>query len=148
MNFLKSLPLAVLLLSAVFSATSAQAQDDAPVHYVAQTTTKYVIPEGSTAEDAKKALQEYFDKVLSKNKYLLHYAMYRHAWGSQGGTLVASMEFASWADIDNFENENEALEKAAWPDETARKAFLKKMSSYLDPYHRDEIYTVVSGMRK
>ncbi len=58
------------------------------------------------------------------------------------------MEFETWADIDNFEKECTKLEKEAWPDEAARSAFLKKMASYMDTHHSDEIYTVAPGMRK
>lgn len=96
-----------------------------------------------------KMQQEYYDKVIAKSTLVKHYQIYRHAWGSMGATVVITLEFATWEDIMKFnQEEREKLENAAWPDEAARKAFVKKMDSYEDRFHRDEIYTVSNTMRK
>ena len=65
-----------------------------------------------------------------------------------GASIVTSMEFELWAGIDNFEKECTKLENEAWPDGAARSAFLKKMASYMDTHHSDEIYTVIKSMQK
>jgi hypothetical protein len=149
MKHFKFVPMAALFLALCGTTTRAVAQDKPDVHYITQTTQKIVIPDGSTEEDMWEVMQEYYDKVLAKSVVLKHYEVYRHAWGSLGATVVITLEFNTWEDIMKFnEIEREALEKAAWPDEAARKAFIKKMNSFEDPYHRDEIYVVRNSMRK
>ena len=149
MKYLKTVPLAGLLLALCCTTSTVIAQEKPDINYITQTTQKIVIPEGSTEDDMWKAMQEYYDKVLSKSTVMLHYNIYRHAWGSLGASVVTTLEFKTWEDIMKFnETEREALEKAAWPDETARKAFIKKLSGFEDPYHRDEIYAVRNSMRK
>jgi len=151
MKHLKSiiLPLAMLVVALFGTITRALAQEKPDINYISQTTQKIVLPDGGTEEDMWKAMQEYYDKVLAKSVVLMHYTVYRHAWGSLGASLVITLEFDTWEDIMKFnEVEREALEKAAWPDEAARKAFLKKLNSFEDPYHRDEIYAVRNSMRK
>ena len=138
-----------LCVGLLTTATRAVAQDKPDVNFVTQTTQKIVLPEGTTEDDMWKVMQEYYDKVLSKSVVLKHYTVFRHAWGSLGASLVVTLEFDTREDIMKFnETEREALEKAAWPDEAARKAFMKRMNSFEDPYHRDEIYAVRNSMRK
>jgi hypothetical protein len=148
MKYLKTVTLSGLVMAACVFGTRAMAQDQPPAHFVVQTTSKFDLPEGTDRAEVQKTYQEYYDKVISKSQLVKHYAMYIHAWGSLGASYVTSMEFDTWADVDKFSDEFDALEKAAWPDETARKAFMKKLESYRDPYHRDEIYTVMPTMRK
>ena len=149
MPSLRMLPFAAFGLCTVLSTSTASAQEKPDVNLITQTISKITVPDGMTEDDMWKMQQEYFDKVLAKSTILKHYTIYRHAWGSLGASIVVNLEFATWADIDAFnEGEREALEKAAWPDEAARKAFLKKMNAFLDPYHRDVIYTISNTMRK
>ena len=149
MKYLKIVPVACLVLALCGTSMRAVAQEKLDVNYITQTTQKIVIPDGSTEDDMWKVMQEYYDKVLSKSVVLKHYSTFRHAWGSLGASMVITLEFATWEDIKKFnEVEREALEKAAWPDEAARKAFMKKLNSFEDPYHRDEIYTISNTMRK
>lgn len=142
------LPIVALSIALCGAGPQATAQDKPANTFLAQTTIHFTMPEGTTREEVQKAFQEYFDKVISKSTLIKHFAIYIHAWGSQGGSYVRSMEFASWEDLGKFEDELEALEKAAWPDEAARKAFLKKLESYSDMHHSDEIYSVMNSMRK
>ena len=148
MKKLNILALSTLLAAACVTSSSAVAQEAPAVSYIAQTTAKFVMPEGTTRADVQGAFQEYYDKVISKSKLVKHYSMYIHAWGSLGGSYVTSMEFEKWEDLGKFNEEFDELAKAAWPDETARKAFFKKMGSYSDMHHSDEIYTVMNSMRK
>ena len=130
-------------------AQTSTAPEKPDVNYITQTTAKIFIPEGGSEDEMWKMQQEYYDKVISKSAAVKHYQIYRHAWGSMGATVVITLEFATWEDIMKFnETEREALEKAAWPDEAARKAFMKKMDSYDHRYHRDEIYDGGNKMRK
>ena len=144
-----SLPVIALALALAGASLRATAQDKPDVNFISQTTAKIVLPDGTTEADMWKAQQEYYDKVLAKSTLLKHYSIYRHAYGSMGASIVITLEFGAWDDIDKFnEVEREALEKAAWPDEAARKAFLKNLAAFEDPYHRDEIYTIRNTMRR
>lgn len=128
---------------------STYAQDEPKTNFITQATSRLVIPEGEEESEFWKMQQQYFDKVISKSKLVLHYSIYRHAWGSEGATIVETMEFANWNDIDAFtQEESKTLVEAAWPDEKARTAFMKKWRSYENPYHHDEIYRVSLSMRK
>lgn len=130
-------------------AASSTAAEKPDVNYITQTTTKITIPVGGTEKEMMGIWKEYFDKVIAKSTLVKHFTMFRHAWGSLGASIVITYEFTSWGDIDKYHTEEApSLEKAAWPDEKARTAFLDKMSSYEDRYHRDEIYVVSNGMRK
>ena len=128
---------------------AATAQEEKKTNFVTQVTTRLVIPDGMNESEFWDIQRELFDKVFSKSELVVHYSIYRHAWGSEGLTIVETMEFANWNDIDTFRTvERRALMEAAWPDEAARKAFVKKWSSFLVPHHKDEIYHISLYMRK
>lgn len=148
MKYLKTVLLSAATLALSFTSTTAQAQDAPAVKYIAQTTSEFVMHDGVTREEVQKTFQEYYDKVIAKSTIVKHYGLYVHAWGSLGASYVTTMEFDSWDDLGKFGAEFETLEKTAWPDEAARKAFMKKLESYTSPHHRDEIYTVMTTMRK
>ena len=148
MKYLKTVLLSAATLALSFTSSTVVAQDAPAVKYIAQTTSEFVMPDGVTREEVQKTFQEYFDKVISKSTIVKHYNMYIHAWGSLCASYVTTLGFDSWADMDKFGDEFDKLEKAAWPDEAVRKAFLKKLGSYSNPHHRDEIFTVMTTMRK
>lgn len=128
---------------------SSFAQDEVKTNFVTQATARLVIPEGEEEKAFWDMHQEYFKNVISKSKLVVHYSICRHAWGSEGATIVERMEFANWSDIERFtKEESMSLAEAAWPDEKTRKAFFKKWRSYEDPYHHDEIYSISLSMRK
>lgn len=140
---------AFLTLACALLLTSTSAQEGMKTNFVTHATSRLTIPDGEEESAYWKMQQEYFDKVISKSKLVVHYSIYRHAWGSEGSTIVETMEFANWSDIDTFTKvEAKALSEAAWPDEKARNAFFTKWRSYEDPYHKDEIYSISLGMRK
>jgi hypothetical protein len=125
------------------------AQDEPKTNFLTQATVRLVIPEGETESTFWEMQREYFDKVINKSKLVVHYTICRHAWGSEGATAVESIEYANWSDIETFNRtERKTLEEAAWPDEAARKAFMKKWRSFENPYHKDEIYNISLSMRK
>lgn len=127
----------------------ASAQEAPKTNFITQATSRLEIPEGEEEDAFWNMQQEYFDKIISKSKLVVHYCIYRHAWGSEGATVVETMEFANWNDIDTFNKvESVALAEAAWPDEKARTAWMKKWRSYEDPHHHDEIYSISLSMRK
>lgn len=148
MKYTTLLSAAALSMGLLFC-TTGNAQDEPKTNFITQATVRLEIPEGVEESEFWKMQQEYFDKVIAKSKLVLHYSIYRHAWGSEGATAVETMEFANWNDIDTFNKvERKALVEAAWPDESARKAWMKKWRSFENPYHHDEIYSISLSMRK
>ncbi|MEO5585441.1 MAG: hypothetical protein ABIQ75_08305 [Flavobacteriales bacterium] len=148
MKTMKTLALSTLFVALCGTSISAVAQDKPKVNYVTQTTTKFAVPEGATRADMQATFQEYFDKVIAKSTLIRHYSLMIHAWGSLGGSFVTTMEFANWEDLGKYSEELDTIAKAAWPDEAARTAFFKKLDSYADMHHSDEIYTVMKSMQK
>lgn len=148
MKYLKYISIAALALFAFGTTTNAIAQDKPDVNIIAQTTMRIVVPDGSEEKAMWDMMHEYYDKVYAKSTILKHITIYRHRYGSEGRTMVVNLEFATWADVEKFDDEREALENAGWPDEAKRKAFMKKLGSFQDPYHRDEIYSISNTMRK
>ena len=116
--------------------------------FVVETTSRITIPDGKTEEDMEKIVTEMFTNIHAKSKILLGYSIRRHAWGSEGSTVVISWEVATWEDIEKFVGEEmEELSKAAWPDEAIRDAKWDEYNSYLDRHHKDEIYTSFNDIR-
>jgi len=96
----------------------------------------------------QKVVTEMFTNIHAKSEILLGYSIRRHAWGSEGATVVISWEVATWEDIEKFVSEEmEELSKAAWPDEEVREAKWKEYNSYLSPHHKDEIYVSNNEIR-
>ncbi|MDW5289228.1 hypothetical protein [Formosa sp. PL04] len=88
----------------------------------------------------KMGEQEYFDKVTSKNEYIRSSTYYLHRFSDDSSEILLVQSFNSWEDIDKSANRNSALEIEAWPNKEERLVFLKKMSSFFQLYHSDEIY--------
>jgi hypothetical protein len=130
-------------------AQTASETEPMELNYVTQTTARIEVPEGGSESEFWKMHNEYFTKVIAKSKLVVHYNSYRHSYGSMGRSMVLLIEFANWGDIMQFNSEERGmLEKAAWPDEAARKAFLSTYNGYMDPYHKDEIYVTSRTLRK
>ena len=116
--------------------------------FVVETTSRITIPADKTEEDMEKIVTEMFSNIHAKSEILLGYSIRRHAWGSEGATVVVSWEVATWEDIEKFVSEEmEELSKTAWPDEAEREAKWDEYNSYLDRYHKDEIYTSFNDLR-
>ena len=140
----RSLWRASMALAAVlFTGTLLNAQT-----LIVETTSRIELPEGKTEKDMKTVVDEMFNNIHAKSEILLGYSIRRHAWGSEGGSVVISWEVAEWADIERFTGEEmEKLATAAWPDEATREAKWKEYNSYLGKHHRDEIYYSMNDVR-
>lgn len=147
LRHLPTMALTVALWGTTYATQAQDAAEPAP-DYVTQTTTAINIPDGGSIKEFNDLYKEYFAKVISKNVYFKHFSLLRHFWGSEGASIVRVVEYADWSDIEKAVEETKKLEKAAWPDDTARAAFFKKFGSYQDPHHSDEIYTVLSDFTK
>ncbi|WP_141675499.1 hypothetical protein [Formosa haliotis] len=88
----------------------------------------------------KMGEQEYFDKVTSKNEFIRSSTYYLHRFSDDSSEILMVQSFNSWEDIDKSANRNTELEREAWPNENERHAFIKKLASFYQLYHSDEIY--------
>ncbi len=82
---------AIITAFAAFFLLAATAQDGPKTNFITQATSRLVIPDGEEEEAYWKMQQVFFDKIISKSKLVLHYSIYRHAWGSEGATVVETM---------------------------------------------------------
>jgi len=96
----------------------------------------------------KSVEKEYLDKVTAKNEHVMSSSFYTHNLTPDNTEIVYVRAYGSWMDIEKASKKDSELEKEAWPDEVARKAFQKKQKSYYSNEHSDEIYSVLSSLVK
>ena len=134
------------LLAFSIAINNVQAQPN-PDHIVT-INTAYMLPVDSAGRaELRGLLKEYFDKVVSRNEFIIHEWTMVHYYTDDSRELVTISEFANWADVDKANDRSTALEQAAWPDPKKRMEFDKKRASYIS-YHKDAIYHALPGMSK
>jgi len=123
-----------------------QAQTNTDHQFTIQ--TRYMIPM-SPAERTELGglLKEYFDKVTSKNEFILHQWNMNHHYTDDSREFLTINEYANWDDIVKAADHNAELEKIAWPDEKKLGEFMKKMASFFT-YHKDGIFNGMLDMTK
>lgn len=110
-------------------------------------TFKTTIPEGGSRAEFAELMKQWTEKVTKKNDKILSERVMRHLSGSDSRDLVIVTEYASWNDVEAAQDKQGELVKAGWPDEEKRKAYNKKLNSYLGN-HSDEIFSEISDWRK
>ena len=116
-------------------------------HHYTVTTWKVYVPEGGSMTEFNSLLQEYYDKVVSKNEFIISEKVMRHLSGSDMHDWVFITEYASWNDIDAASERQDELFEEGWPDEKSRQEFNKKFFSYAKT-HSDEILVEQAKLRK
>lgn len=149
MKTTKQLFSAIVLALLVFSTSTILAQDDAPKvpEYVTVTTMYWNSENNSTMDEWKAVEKEYMDKVTSKNEYVMGGWYYTHLLTENSNEVLYVQSYPNWEALDKAAIRTSELEKEAWPDEEARKTFLKKMNSAFSSYHSDEIYATLPGAK-
>ncbi|OEK07779.1 hypothetical protein A8C32_14910 [Flavivirga aquatica] len=136
--------LAVILLLSIIT-TNVYAQEEKETkrpEYIAVTTMHWNMDmEDFSLDDWKAVEKEYLNKVTKKNEYIFSASVYLHEFTADNTELIFVQTFASWEDMDKFAKRSGELEKEAWPEEEARKAYFKKRNAYYANEHSDEIYT-------
>jgi hypothetical protein len=140
LTFALVLTFAVMLLSAT---TFAQEEG----HYYTSTTWKISIPEDGSNAEFMELMQEWYDKVVSKNEKIISERVFRHQSGGDMRDWVFISEYASWNDIEEANNRQSELVNEGWPNVDERSAFFKKFWKYVDT-HSDEIYQGVPELAK
>lgn len=96
-------------------------------------------------EEWKSVEQEYHEKVIMKNEYILSATVLQHHFTGDSSEVMFMMVFSSWNDIDLAIQRTAELIEAAWPDKAQREAFLKNQAKFYATHHSDEIYTTLAG---
>src|SRR4030095_15205680 len=110
--------------------------------------TRYMIPLSPSERDVLEGLlKEYFEKVTSKNEFIVHQINMVHHYSDDSREFVTINEYANWGDIDKAGNRNAELEKQAWPDEKKRDEFMGKVAGYFT-HHKDGVYHELTELEK
>jgi len=127
--------------------TAISAQDAPTPKYYVVTTLHFNMDNYSDASwlDVEK---EYLDKVTMKNEHIMGAGFYPHLYTANSTDVKYVQVFGSWDAIEKAGERNAELEKEAWPDDTARAAFLKTQGSFYTNKHSDEIYSVLPGSKQ
>ncbi|MFD1161005.1 MULTISPECIES: hypothetical protein [Hwangdonia] len=144
-QFLTAIVLALLLISP----TTILAQDDAPKgpEYISVTKMYWNKNYEGTPEEWRANEKEYMDKVTKKNEYVIGAGYYTHLFTENSNEVLYVQSYPNWEALDKASARNSELEKEAWPDEEARKAFLKKLNGAYSIFHSDEIYATMDGAK-
>jgi hypothetical protein len=142
---------AIALSIAFLFNISLMAQEDsepkAPKFIVATTLHWDLGGDTPSQKDWKATEKEFFDKVTSKNEYILGTGVMVHFFTADNSELIFVASYGSWADIEAGQKRNGELINEAWPDEEERKAFFKKKNSAYSDLHSDEIYVPAPGVK-
>ncbi len=140
------LSIVVLTMLLLFSTSIfAQEEQKRPMYVVA--TTMYWNMDYEGDGDWKAIEKEYMDKVTKKNEHIMSARFYTHLLTENSTELMYVQTFASWEDIDKAGDRDAELAKEAWPEEEARKAFLKSKNAFYSINHSDEIYATLPGAK-
>jgi hypothetical protein len=118
---------------------SAMPSDSSMVIYMQKVYMAF--PEDGTRAEFEQLRLEYNKNVIQKNPFIHAYYPLRHAWGADNREFVNVYVVKSFCDISEMNKATAGLVAAAWPDETKRKAFMKKYNRYYSGVHGDYIYS-------
>ena len=130
----------------ISSTQGIQAQANTDHEFTIQ--TRYMIPMSAADRTEMEGLmKEYFDKVTSKNEFILHQWNMNHHYTDDSRELITINEYASWDDIDKAGARNTELAKQAWPDENRRNDFMGRMARFFT-HHKDGIFNAMPDLTK
>ena len=91
--------------------------------------------------------KEYLDKVTKKNDYVFSTALLTHYYTADNSEVIQVHTYKTWDDIEKAQMKFDELEKAAWPDEAKRNAFMDKLDNSYENRHSDNIYATLDGAK-
>ncbi len=98
-------------------------------------------------DEWKKVESEYHEKVVKQNEFIAHSNVLMHYYTPDNSEILFVQTFRNWEDVAKAVERSNELTKQAWPDEDARKAFLKKQNAYYSSMHSDEILSVLPNTK-
>lgn len=136
---------AAFLVMLLFISMNSFSQEDKGPKYFTVTTMHWNPDSDMSMDEWKAGEKEYMEKVTSKNEHVMGAWYYTHLLTPNSNEVLYVQSFSSWEAIDKATAKSAELEKAAWTDQAAREAFLKKMASAYADFHSDEIYATLPG---
>jgi hypothetical protein len=147
-TFQKFLALAMVLC--LWAAPQLAAQDDARPQFVVITTAHWnlSLDDDTATPEAWAAFEkDYLEKVTKKNEFIMSTAVLRHMYTADNSEALFVATYRTWDDIEKAQARTTELEKAAWPDDAARRAAFNKQDRYYTGEHSDEIYATLPGAK-
>ena len=143
----KSLKVLVILTSLAIGFSGQLMSQERPM-FLTVTTIHWNLENEDFSMDEWKAVEkEYFDKVTMKNEFIVYSNVLIHYFTADNTEIKLVNGYSSWENIMKAGERSNELEKEAWPDETASKAFFAKQSAYYTDMHSDEIYSTLDGAK-
>jgi hypothetical protein len=136
----------VLQTTTTFSQENKDEVEQPPVIVVTKAHFNFDYEEG-TYKDWLANEKDYFDKVTSKNEYLLNTNVLQHYYTEDNSEIIFVRVCKDWNDIEKAAERDGELTKEAWPDKEERSALYKKQSKYYTDKHSDEIYQAIKGAK-
>ena len=140
------LTILVLQTNIAFSQDTKEEAQQPPVIVVTTAHVDFDYKEGSM-KDWKAIEKEYFDKVTSKNEYLMNTNVLMHLFTEDNSEVKFVRVCKNWGDIERAAERDGELAKEAWPDKEERSAFFNKQFKYYTTMHSDEIYQAIEGAK-
>ena len=138
----------VFITAAILCFNLSFAQENQRPEFVTVTTNHWNMDKEDGSYDEWKTLQkEFFDKVTSKNEYILGTGVYTHRFTADNTEIIFVQSFKDWEAMGKFGERNEELIMEAWPDEDERNAFFDKLDDYFTMEHSDEIYATMPNAK-
>lgn len=144
--------LAGLLTFLVLQTTIAFSQDDKaedqqpPIVVITKAHADFNYSEGSM-KDWFALEKEYFDKVTTKNEYLIGSSVMMHLFSEDASEVLLISVYKDWTSIEKAADRDGELAQEAWGDDEARADFFSKQSKYYTAQHSDEIYQALGDAK-
>lgn len=140
------LTLLVLQTNIAFSQDDKAEDQQPPIVVITKAHANYDYTEG-TMKDWFNLEKEIFDKVTTKNEYLMGSSVMMHLFSEDASEVLLINVYKDWNSIEKAADRDGELAKEAWPDDEARADFFSKQSKYYTAHHSDEIYQALGGAK-
>jgi hypothetical protein len=136
----------VLQTNIAFSQETKEEAQQPPIVVITKAHADYDFTEG-TMKDWLALEKEYFDKVTTKNEYLMGSSVMMHLFTEDASEVLLVSIYKDWVSIEKAAERDGELAKEAWPDAEARSDFFSKQTKYYTSQHSDEIYQALQGAK-
>lgn len=133
----------IMVICAFFSTITFNAQNEQEEEFrpaiIVISTFHLVDDSEKDFTEWKDVEQEYFDKITSKNEFILGSGVYTHIISPDDSEVLFVNVYGSWEDIEYGKQRTEELIEDGWPFENERDDFFAKQNSFYNGSRQDEI---------
>ncbi|MFD1315426.1 hypothetical protein [Namhaeicola litoreus] len=91
--------------------------------------------------------QEFFDKVIKKNKYIVGHEMLVDTFDERLSEVLIVNIYKDWNDIELARKRTMELIEEGWPDEKERAAYFEKQNRNFSLYYSNQIMTTTKNVK-